>query len=61
MFQGEAARATAALQRATKTARRAAQAGRGLEDSAPPRPVDWENLSASAWKRYGALSAFRMK
>eukprot|EP00965_Chrysotila_dentata_P095745 3164586-Pleurochrysis_carterae.AAC.1 len=61
MFQGEAARATAALQRAIRAARRAAQVGRGLDDPAPPKPVDWENLSASAWEHHGALSAFRMK
>eukprot|EP00965_Chrysotila_dentata_P036875 1227320-Pleurochrysis_carterae.AAC.1 len=61
MFQSEAAAATAALQRATRTARRAAQAERGTDGPAPPRPVDWETLSASVWKRHGALSAFRMK
>eukprot|EP00965_Chrysotila_dentata_P017581 584031-Pleurochrysis_carterae.AAC.2 len=61
MFQGEAARATAALQRATKAARRAAKAGRDLEDLARPKPDDTESPSANAWKRYGALSAFRMK
>eukprot|EP00965_Chrysotila_dentata_P121493 4016635-Pleurochrysis_carterae.AAC.1 len=61
MFQGEAARATAALQRAIRAAMRATQVGRGLDDPAPPKPVDRENLSASAWKHHGALSAFRMK
>eukprot|EP00965_Chrysotila_dentata_P120285 3977403-Pleurochrysis_carterae.AAC.1 len=48
VFQGEVTQATAALQRATKADRRAAQAGRGVDDPALPRPVDWGTLSVSA-------------
>eukprot|EP00965_Chrysotila_dentata_P059987 1989658-Pleurochrysis_carterae.AAC.3 len=51
--------AIAALQQATSTAKRAVHIGRGADDAAPARPVDWASLSASAWKRHGALPAFQ--
>eukprot|EP00965_Chrysotila_dentata_P057561 1909558-Pleurochrysis_carterae.AAC.1 len=61
MFKGQAERAAAALMRATRAAKKAASATQGADDSLPSRPIDWQGMSASAWKRFGALSAFRMR
>eukprot|EP00965_Chrysotila_dentata_P118533 3918871-Pleurochrysis_carterae.AAC.1 len=61
MFQGGAAQAAAALLRAVRAAKRAAGGTRSVEETIQAKQVDWASLNASAWKRLGVLTVFRMK
>eukprot|EP00965_Chrysotila_dentata_P117625 3886439-Pleurochrysis_carterae.AAC.1 len=61
MFQGGARRATAALQPATREARKALEAVGGGRSSPPPPIKDWLALDVKGWESQGMLSAFRMR
>eukprot|EP00965_Chrysotila_dentata_P091041 3005956-Pleurochrysis_carterae.AAC.1 len=61
MFKCEAAKATAALLQAVRTGKRASGTTRSVEETVQAKPVDWVGQNASAWKRYGMLTAFRMR
>eukprot|EP00965_Chrysotila_dentata_P143786 4750890-Pleurochrysis_carterae.AAC.1 len=61
MFQGGARRATAALQQATREARKALEAVGWGRSSLPPTIVDWLALDVKGWERHGMLSTFTMR
>eukprot|EP00965_Chrysotila_dentata_P032861 1095530-Pleurochrysis_carterae.AAC.1 len=61
MFTGDARHAAAELLRPTRAAKRVAGTLRGSDTSSAPKLIDWKSLSASTWKRYGAMSIVRTK
>eukprot|EP00965_Chrysotila_dentata_P009986 325523-Pleurochrysis_carterae.AAC.1 len=56
-FSVGARRAAAALQQATREARKALEAVGGGRFSLPPSLADWAALDVEGWKRHGMLSA----
>eukprot|EP00965_Chrysotila_dentata_P070550 2332043-Pleurochrysis_carterae.AAC.1 len=61
MFLGGARQATAALQQATREARKALEAVGGGRSLPPPPITDWRALDVKRWERQGMLSAFLMR